>query len=158
MRLEVEEVGEPLGMNDRAIPDGPMYRVCAGRRRLHPPAAQGPRPRDIPAAHDGVVATPANARRRRLRLTCWTPSPCSRGTAATGSYAFRGPEQIIARFKAKGIEFRSVGDGSDVMVTAAGGRAHHEVPRRRRARCRRCSCPTSSTVPSIARSRGIVNP
>ena len=44
------------------------------------------------------------------------------GTRRNGQFAIRGAEAIIARFKAKGIEFKPIGDGSDVVVTAAGGR------------------------------------
>ena len=44
------------------------------------------------------------------------------GHGGAGRYGFRGCEAIIARFKAKGIEFQPVGDGSDVVVTAPGGR------------------------------------
>ena len=41
---------------------------------------------------------------------------------ATREVRIRSVPSILARFKAKAdIEFRSVGDGSDVMVTAPGG-------------------------------------
>jgi hypothetical protein len=43
------------------------------------------------------------------------------GHGGAGKYAFRGCEAIIARFYAKGIEFLPVGDGAEVLVTAAGG-------------------------------------
>ena len=43
------------------------------------------------------------------------------GHTQRGKFAIRGAPAIIARYKSKGIEFVPVGDGSDVMVVAAGG-------------------------------------
>ena len=127
--------------NPERSPDGPYFKghqEAGGSYKLQPLRAH-PRgtyeTRSAPRGTAKACKPPAaqSSRRRAHAASLLT------GHGA-GRYAFRGCAEIVARFKAKGIEFRPIGDCTDALVTAAGGTSHYCPARRHLCWCRRRSC------------------
>ena len=120
-RLEVEEVGEPISPDNRAIPEGPLFKLWqdGGGYMLQPLRAHV---RGTYAERTTVVARAVKQPKAQRPVDMLNAVGLLTGHTQHGKFAIRTVPSILARFKAKAdIEFRSVGDGSDVMVTAPGG-------------------------------------
>ena len=119
MDLELEVIGEPIRDDDPAVPSGPMYRLERDGRidlQVLKPYLPG-----ALAALGAVVTRSPKPPAAQRPVDALNAASLLTGHGGAGRYSFRGCAEIVARFRAKGINFRPVGEGSDVLVTAPGG-------------------------------------
>lgn len=122
LKCEVEQVGELLDVNDRAVPDGPLIRVRGtdGDLRLQPLRTHAP---GTFAARTTVVPRALRAPAPQRPLDFLDGNTLLTGHTQSGRFAIRGTDPIMDRYRAKlGVEFYPGADPFAFEFTAPGGR------------------------------------